>query len=391
MVTVQCLISIATVQGLDLHQFDVNSAFLHGDLREEVYMRKPLGLQLFTKRDKDSFMVLLAYVDNILVASNRLDSIAALKQLLGAQFKIKRPWDFKVFSWDRDSDTLASKPMKIPMDQNVRLRKGGGKPLSDPISSRRLIGRLMYLTITRLDINYTVLTLSQFMTCPTTAHLVAAYKVLLYINSASGQGIFFSASAPLQLQAYCDSDWAFRSDSRRSITKYCIFIGHSLISWKFKKRIIVSRSSAESEYQAMATTCSELMWLRYLLHDLQISHPKPALLFCDNQAALDIATNPVFHERTKHIEIDCHLIHDKILEGNKRNVNEDGGGSFYYKNQGVRRHAPKLKVRCSEAGAMAPDSTIYIIVFPPSFRPDFKSKIEEKAWIEFYKIEVVHL
>ena len=116
----------------------------------------------------------------------------------------------------------------------------------------------------------------------------------------------------LRLITYCDADWGGCQTTRLSVTSYCVFIGKSLILWKTKKQPTMSRSSSKAEYRAMATITCELTWLRYIFKELGVQVLSPAKLYYDNRAALHIVVNPPFHERTKHIEMDCHVVRDKI-------------------------------------------------------------------------------
>lgn len=123
---------------------------------------------------------------------------------------------------------------------------------------------------------------------------------------------FFPKDSELQVLGYSDADWAGCIDSRRSISAYCFFLGPSLISWRAKKQQTVSRSSSEAEYRALSTATCELQWLLYLLKDFQITCTRPPMLYYDNQSVVHISSNPVFHERTKHLDIDCHLVREKV-------------------------------------------------------------------------------
>ncbi|KAJ4771370.1 Retroelement pol polyprotein-like [Rhynchospora pubera] len=291
---------------------------------------------LFTMKKGDVFLAILVYVDDLVIAGNNSEAIVQFKQYLSRTFYMKDLGALKYFLGIEiarnptglylcqrkytldivaECGLLGGKPAAFPIEQNYNLSIASGKPMEDPERYRRLIGRLIYLTITRPDLCYSVHILAQFMHAPLDVHYDAAIRVMRYLKGSPGQGILLSANSDLTLYGYCDSDWATCPLTRRSLTGYFVMLGTSPISCKTKKQHTVSRSSAEAEYRSMATTACELTWLKALLQSLGVSHAQPMKLMCDSQAALHIAANPVFHERTKHIEIDCHFVRDQIQAG----------------------------------------------------------------------------
>uniref|UniRef100_A0A2N9FQ47 Reverse transcriptase Ty1/copia-type domain-containing protein n=1 Tax=Fagus sylvatica TaxID=28930 RepID=A0A2N9FQ47_FAGSY len=324
--TVRTLLAVAAVYNWSLTQLDVNNAFLHGELHEEVYMVMPpgfaskgethkvcklnkslYGLKQASRNHGFSFIALLVYVDDILIASNDMESVTKLKNALDAEFKLKDLGNLKYFlglEVARSSKGISLCQRKYALEILSNSGMLGSKPVQTQMEQNL-----------KLNLSYSVQKLSQFMAKPTTSHLTAARRVLKYVKGSPGQGLFFSSSNNLQLKSFFNSDWASCPDIRRSVTGYCVFLVDSLISWKSKKQHTISRSSAEAEYRAMAAVVCELMWLIPLLKNFQITHSQEALLFCDSQAAIHIAANPVYHERTKHIELDCHIIREKIQEG----------------------------------------------------------------------------
>src|SRR5262249_40378210 len=137
--------------------------------------------------------------------------------------------------------------------------------------------------------------------------------ILCYLKSALGRGVLYKNHGHDHIKCFSNADWTGSKIDRRSTTN-CVFVEGNLVSWKSKKQNVVSWSSAESEYRAMAQSVCELMWIHQLLSEVGLKVSIPTKLWCDNQVAIHIASNLVFRERTKHIEIDCHFIREKIQQ-----------------------------------------------------------------------------
>uniref|UniRef100_A0A803QFQ1 Reverse transcriptase Ty1/copia-type domain-containing protein n=1 Tax=Cannabis sativa TaxID=3483 RepID=A0A803QFQ1_CANSA len=170
--------------------------------------------------------------------------------------------------------------------QGKPLSKFDGEALSNPTVYRSAIGALQYLCHTRPDIAFAVNKLSQFLQAPTTSHWSAVKKVLRYLKGTIHHGLHIGFSDHLGLVGYSDVDWACCLDDRRSI----------------------------AEYRALAHVAFEITWIESLLKELKFKLPSTPITWCDSQSASALASNPVYHVRTKHIEIDVHFVRDKVLK-----------------------------------------------------------------------------
>ncbi|KAM2243723.1 hypothetical protein ACFX1S_010508 [Malus domestica] len=285
---------------------------------------------LFVRTRAVGTLVVLIYVDDLIITGDNTDEISTLKQSLRQRFAIKDLGILKYFlgievatshkglflnqrkyvlDLLKDANMSDAKPTTTPLDSK---QKPSLKctPLTYITHYQRLVGKLIYLIITRPDITYSVSLVSQLMHSPTLEHLTLVKRILRYLKGSVGRGIIMRKNDNTQVVGYCDDDWAGNTIDRKSTSGYCTFVDGNLVTWKSKKQTVIARSSVEAEYRAMASTACELIWLKGFLCDLGFPATFPMSLFCDNQAAMHIAYNPVFHERTKHIEVDCHFVRE---------------------------------------------------------------------------------
>lgn len=195
------------------------------------------------------------------------------------------------------------------------LSKKEGEPLADPTEYHSLAGALQYVVLTRSDIAYAVNRVCQLMHVPTTSHMVALKRILRYLRETLSHGLFFRGSDRLSLVGYADANWGLDFDDRRSTTRYCVYFGHTPISWCSKKQPIISRSTAEAEYRSLAAAANDVTWLVSLLAELKIDPDDLPTIWCDNSSAVAVAANPIFHSKFKHVELDLFFVREKVASG----------------------------------------------------------------------------
>ncbi|KAK4346019.1 hypothetical protein RND71_036195 [Anisodus tanguticus] len=150
---------------------------------------------------------------------------------------------------------------------------------------------------------------------PRVEHMNACNRVIRYLQETLDYGLHLYPSSASTLISYTDADWGGCPDTRRSTSGYCMFLGDNLVSWKSKKQDTLFLSSVEAVYRALRKVVDELVWLSRLFSEFTVPFPSPLSVYCDSQSVLHIAKNPVFYERTKYIEVDCHFVRNMLQDG----------------------------------------------------------------------------
>ena len=317
---------------------------LHDFLIHEEFIQSRADLCLYVRKiDDNRCVIVIVWVDDIIIAASDLDLLQIVKASLGNRFKMSDLGELKWFlgtEYKRSKNSIKMNQTRYIQKILSRFKMSDCKPkptpcvlgiekvsnikspkLSDPRIYREIVGSLIYvMTGTRPDLCYIVTKLSQKMSEPTVADLGTAKHVLRYLKGTQDLGLTFTKSlSPLTLlKGFCDSDWGASIEDRRSLTGYNFQLSRHgpLISWKSRKQPTVALSTCEAEYIALANAVQEAKFLMQLCLDMKVGIKEgKSLIMIDNQGAMNLAKNPVQHQRSKHIDIKYHFIRSEIQEG----------------------------------------------------------------------------
>ena len=200
------------------------------------------------------------------------------------------------------------------MNPNVKLTVDLLGKSGDSSFYRSMIGSLLYLTASRLDISYSVGVCARYQANPKESHMIALKRIMKYVKTTTDFGVQYSKNTNDVLVGYSDTDQVGNADDRKGTSGGCFYVGNNLVSWMSKKQNSISLSIAEAEYIAAGNCCTKLLWMQKLLHDYGICQ-EHLTIYCDNTSAINIFKNPVQHSRTKHIEIRHHFIRELVEDG----------------------------------------------------------------------------
>ncbi|KAL8157159.1 hypothetical protein AgCh_002026 [Apium graveolens] len=338
MTTVRIVLSIVAAEELHLEQLDVKTAFLHADLEEDIYIVQPEGFQF-----DSSYIILLLYVDDMLIAVSNMREINRLKRQMSEEFEMKDMGAAKQILGmsiirDRTEGTLKlsqekyvekllqkfsvqdTKTRSTPLASHFNLTKkqspktDEGKKDMAKVPYASAVGSLMYAMVcTRPDIAHAVGVVSRFMSNPGREHWEAVKWLLRYLKGTSKVALCFSKKDVI-LEGFSDADLGGCLDTRKSTTGYIFTLDGTAVSWMSRLQKSVALSTTEAEYMAISEASKEMIWLKNFLEELGKKQADSAL-YSDSQSAIHLAKNPVFHARTKHIQLRYHFTRELISNG----------------------------------------------------------------------------
>ncbi|GJX48440.1 putative ribonuclease H-like domain-containing protein [Tanacetum coccineum] len=260
---------------------------------------------LFIKKNKSDIMLVQVYVDDIIFGSTKKSMCTEFEEVMHKRFQISSIGEFTFFLGLQ----VKQQPDGIFISQDNPWLKDEDDVEVDVHEYRSMIGSLMYLTASRPDIMFAVCACARFQVTPKASHLHAVKRIFRYLKHQPKLGLWYPRDSPFELEAFSDSDYAGASLDRKSTTGGCQFLGRRLISWQCKKQTIVANSTTEAEYVATAHCCGQVLWIQNQMMDYGFNFMNTKI-HIDNESTICVVKNPVYHSRTKHIEIRHHFIRD---------------------------------------------------------------------------------
>ncbi|KAK0588363.1 hypothetical protein LWI29_000056 [Acer saccharum] len=301
-------------------------------LVDNNYTRGSVDKTLFIKRDNDELFIAQIYVDDIVFGSTNNTKVQQFVDVMSLEFEMSLVGELSYFlglqirqmhdgifiTQAKYAKNLVkkfglekAKHCDTPMSTTLKLSKDASGKSVEQTLYRGMIGSLLYLTASRPDISFSVGVCARYQADPKESHLSSVKRIIRYVNGTSNYGIWYSFDTNASLVGFSDADWAGNCDDRKSTSGGCFFLGNNLVSWFCKKQNSISLSTAEAEYIAAGSGCTQLMWMKQMLVDYGFNQGT-LTLFCDNMSAINISKNPVQHSRTKHIDIRHHFIRELV-------------------------------------------------------------------------------
>ncbi|KAI3503838.1 hypothetical protein L1887_32292 [Cichorium endivia] len=300
------------------------------------YRRGVIDPTFFVRFHQNHIMIVQVYVDDIIFGSTNQAMVDEFAKVMTDKFHMSMNREINFFlglqikqtkrgiyiHQEKYTNELLKKfslencsTAKVPISTNHKIFSDPeGEPVDHKLY-RGMIGSLLYLTASRPDIMFSTCLCARYQAAPKMSHLTAVKQIFKYLKGTKAMGLWYPIGDNFKLQAFTDSDHAGCKLDRKSTSGGCQFLGGRLVSWSSKKQNCVALSSAEAEYVAASTCCSQVLWMKTQLMDygyrfLQVP------IYCDSKSAITISHNPIQHSMTKHIDLRYHFIKDQILEGN---------------------------------------------------------------------------